>query len=93
MKRPSENSCRSLADLRRGHRAAGERDGDAGAELDALGVLGGEQQARNGSWLVSAVHDAVVAGRLRVLGGACRVARIEADSSVDLHAVDPSLRT
>ena len=39
MNRPFEYGWRSFADVRQRHRVAGERDRDAGAELDALGVL------------------------------------------------------
>ena len=44
MNRPFEYGCRSLAGVRERHRVAGERHRDAGAELDALGVLGRERE-------------------------------------------------
>ena len=55
MNRPLDTACRSYADVGEQHRVPGERDGDAGAELDALRVLAPRaSNGKNGSWLVSA---------------------------------------
>ena len=88
-KRPFENVCRSLASTAVRHGVAGEGHRDAGAELDAFGVLGGQQQgeervvARLGA---PQAVEAVLLGSPRRLDG---VARIEADSTVDLHRAHP----
>ena len=78
--------------VRREHRRARERDRDAGAELDALGVLGGdhERQERVASRLRG--EQAVVADVFQL---ACPdrdvFERARHDPGVDLHGPDPTL--
>jgi hypothetical protein len=67
------------------HRVAGEGDGDAGAQLQPLGVLGGQHQGEEGVVACLGRPDAVVPDLLRLLRGLDHAARIEPDCPVDVH--------
>ena len=85
MNRPSDAACKSYAMFASSIGFRGERDSDAGAELDVLRVLCREEQREERIVTGLRGPDAAVAGLLRLLCGARGLAEIEPDSSVNLH--------
>ena len=71
--------------VRERHRAAGERDRDAGAELDPLGVLGRDEQRVEGVVAGLGRPDAVIAGSLGFPGRLGRARQVETDPAIHFH--------
>ena len=70
--RPFDICCRSFAVYASDHRRARERDRDAGAELDALGVLGRERERQERVVPGLGGQQAVVAELLELPGPRAR---------------------
>ena len=66
-KRPSRERLEVVADVGERHRVARERDRDAGAELEALGVLGGDHERQERVVVRLGRQRAVVADVLELL--------------------------
>ncbi len=70
---------------RQGHRVAGEGHGDPGADLEMLGVLGGEHQWQERVVAGLGRPDAVIAGSFGHCGLGDHPGRVEWEGPVDEH--------
>ena len=90
MKRPFDVPLQVVRGVRGEHRRAGERDRDAGAELDALRVLGRDRERQERIVRGLRREQPVVADLLELLRPLPDLGeRRRHDPGVDLHGAEP----